>query len=528
MAEKQKSDDLFELELKKLYKDYGFLDTFVNDHSTIPFVQLDYAFVYQLTLFTIEPDFKFNELEAKIDKIISAMPAIKRIFAQPFIHLIENDIILPVEAVRIINNNTINHIASHAELWSDIKENNEIMPRKLLSRTYQDNYGIYENLVFCDVIDEIFVFVRNNIRFLKEMIYTNQTIEINLLDRLNHLNYFLALGKLHTGYSRNFDAYYAIAKRCLNKMQFIENTIVPRLHRPVYAKNKLRKKHVKLRKTNILSMHKEYKQIYKLAKFFETQSVKVVDNIDPDIYKLQKDYFYFVEMLTIFSITHFNFVCDEQAMVNFDKLNLNFKFKSWSLHIQSSLYGQQRILVIDIQKEKNYRLIILPAIMDAAEIYTIEMDFEADEYIVTTPFEEKAKGNTKFIALNNIDSFRRIQQMLLKGMVYADVKRDECPFCQNKLSKDEERSTPYDEVHSCISCRTVIGKHTCPNTHKSYLYTEIANFHKKKVEDEQIESTNEWLEKRKKESAMYYRNITDIDDDLNVVCPFCEQAHFKK
>ena len=59
-------------------------------------------------------------------------------------------------------------------------------------------------------------------------------MEFDLLQRVNHLNYFLALGKLHTGYVRNFDKYYVVSKHCLKELTDIYNTIIPRLKRPVY------------------------------------------------------------------------------------------------------------------------------------------------------------------------------------------------------------------------------------------------------------------------------------------------------
>ena len=213
-----------QVELNKLLEQYEILDPFMKKYKKLSYIELDYSIVHDLTLFTIEPDFSFELLENQIDTILKVMPAIKQIFAKPFIHLKDETVILPTEAVRIINNNTIQHISSHTELWTDIKDN-QVQPSKLLTRTYEDNYGIYENLVFCKLIDDILSFTRSNIRVLKELIYTNQTIEINILERVNHLNYFLALGKLHTGYSRNFDSYYGVASKCLNRLQFIFNTI---------------------------------------------------------------------------------------------------------------------------------------------------------------------------------------------------------------------------------------------------------------------------------------------------------------
>ena len=264
-------------ELTKLSEQYQVLEPFMKKYKKLSYIEFDYSIVHDLTLFTIEPDLNFEILEEQIETIVKALPAIKQIFAKPFIHLKEQNIILPVESVRIINNSTIQHISSHSELWTDIKDN-EIQPAKLLTRTYEDNYGIYENIVFCNVVDTILTFTRNNLRILKELIYTNQTIEINILERVNHLNYFLALGKLHTGYSRSFDSYYGVASRCLNKLQFILNTILPRLKQPVYKKNIKRSKLTKLHKTNILAMNKDYHQVYKLSKYFAKENIFIEIN----------------------------------------------------------------------------------------------------------------------------------------------------------------------------------------------------------------------------------------------------------
>ncbi len=320
--------------LSGLIDDYKNIGAYRRKSKLMNYVQFDYDIVHEAALFMIEPELSFDALEESTDVILKALPSVKRIFAQPFIHLKERDVILPVESVRIVNNNTLNHIASHSELWEDVKRG-EIKPKKLLSRTYEDDYGIYENKVFCNVVDEILCFTRANIRFLKELIYANQTIEINLLERVNHLNYFLALGKLHIGYSKSFGSYYAVAGRCLNKLQFIENAIVPRLKRPVYKNNKLRSANLRLRKTNILSMHKEYHRVYKLAKYFACRNAlkPVKEFTEKDAADLEKNYFFFCQTLLIFAIGHFNFNCDSKKLFSLSRVNVEFEFKGWKLKL---------------------------------------------------------------------------------------------------------------------------------------------------------------------------------------------------
>lgn len=509
-------------EIGKLAENYSVITPFLTKYKRLSYMQLDYAIVHEIALFMIEPDFDFDKLESKIDTILNALPAIKRIFAQPFIHLKENNVILPVEAVRIIDNDTIQHISSHSELWTDIKKS-QIKPSKLLTRTYEDNYGIYENLVFCKTVDDILAFSRNNLRFLKELIYTNKTIEINLLERLNHINYFLALGKLHTGYNRNFDSYYTISKRCLNKLQFLTNTIVPRLKRPVYKNNKVRPSQIKLRKTNILAMHKEYHQIYKLAKSFASSNDVSKPVTTTDVKNLQKIYFFFCEMLCIFAIGHFNFECDENKQIDFARLTMAFAFKKWKLKLKKVKHGNTQLLTIDIKKEKVYKIALIPSLLDENEslLTSIKEAITADEYVVCSPFEENETDLLVDIA--NIESFRRLQQLVLRGMIYADAKRDECPFCQNKLTLCEEKSTTGLEVYECSSCRTEIATGYCAETDKTFPYTRIANY-----SNTVADIDDDWLAQRKRESQMYFRNITALNDDMEIICPHCHKPHANK
>lgn len=507
-------------ELNKLIENYKTIGLFIDKYKWLSYVELDYLIVHELTLFTVEPDFSFEALEEELNVILNVLPAIKRIFAQPCIHLKEQNVILPTESVRIINNNTIQHIASHSELWSDVKKN-DIKPTKLLTKTYEDNYGIYENLVFCKTVDDVLSYARYNLRILKELIYTNQTIEINLLERVNHLNYFLALGKLHTGYSRNFDSYYGVSARCLNKLQFIVSSIVPRLKRPVYKNNKNRPAKIKLHKTNILSMHREYHQIYKLSKYLSAHNISLENEVTPaDTAKLKTDYFYFCELLSLFAVTHFNFDFNKSRLINFARLNLTSKFKGWYLTLRKHTFGKHDILSLCIEKEKKYDIIIIPSIEKDNEklLDKIKQNLQADEYLILSPYEEREEDSI-LISMTSIESFRRIQQIVLRGMVYADTARKDCPFCNNKLTVDSERSTADRPVYKCVSCRTEIHTGYCPSSGKPFHFTKIAGL------SNRLTDGDDWLIERKKEAQMYFRNITKINGDMEIICPHCNKVH---
>ncbi len=504
----------------KLINDYKGIAAYMDKPRRMNYVQFDYDVSHELTLFMIEPDFDFDELNRRADEILKVMPAIKRIFAQPFIHLKEHDIILPVESVRIVNNNTLTHIASHSELWTDVKKD-EIKPEKLLSRTYEDNYGIYENMVFCNVVDDILAFTRANIRILRELIYTNQTIEINILERVNHLNYFLALGKLHIGYSRNFENYYPVAERCLNKLEFILSGIVSRLKRPVYKNNRNRPAGLKIHKTNILSMHKEYHQVYKLAKSFLKHNDDTVREVSTkEIADLQKNYFFFCEALCIFAIGHFNFTCDEKKTFDLAKARLSFSFKGWTLKMETFSVDKMRLISLEVNKDKPYTVILIPSLDgDDAAADAVKSEVQADEYIVCSPYEERDKG-VMLIDISSMESFRRLQQVVLRAMIYSDLRHEDCPFCNSGLTFNAEKSVAERRVYNCASCRTEIREEHCPDTGEAYYCTKISDFTLPSQGDD-----SEWLAKRKAEGKMYFRNITDIDGDGNAVCPHCGKVH---
>ncbi len=517
--EKFNKEDL--QELFELAKGYEIIEEFIEKYNNTNYINFDYNIVHKFTLFLVDPDFDFEKLESQIERISKVLPHIKQIFSKPVLHLIERDEIQPIEAVKKINNDTINHIARHSELWDDLTKDG-IKPLKLLTRQYQDNYGIYENLVFCKTIDDILFFVRKNMKTLKNFNYVNQTMEFDLLQRVNHLNYFLALGKLHTGYVRNFDKYYVVSKHCLEGLENIYNTIIPRLKRPVYKKNK--KRPTKLKKTNILAMHKDYKHIYALEKYFVSNKMDINLEINnKSILELEKNYYGYCTILSVFSIGHFNFKCNDDAIIDYKKLDVNFEYKKWKLSLTQQKIAGHKTISITIFKDKEYKIILVPMINTELKDEILDQVYEkddADEFVACFPYEKNLYEEDECcLDISNLESFRRIQQYVLKGMVYADTERKECPFCDHILFPGEKEGT-----YVCESCKTLITDTICPNKEEPYSHIDILGYEKDIYDIEKYKG-EDWLYYRKLEAMMHYRNITRIDDEGNIICPICNKIH---
>ncbi len=448
-------------------------------YATAPpasYADFDLAAQTGLNLFALREDLDLSALSEILERIIAVLPALKRIFAAPIIRLRDSGEILPVEAVRVVNSKTLSHISVHSELWSNIKDD-KLIPRKLMSIRQEDDHAIYENIVFARTVDAILRFTSRNLAVLRDMLYANREMSFNLLERENHPLYFLALGKLHTGYLRDYDKYLFPIEKCYEKLTAIEHALIPRLSMPVYKKCKKKGAKLGLKKTNIFRSHKDYRKLYSLAKYFSEIGLDALSSEDGEVGG--EVYSVFCAMLCVFAAGHFNFKFDNNQNIDFKNINIDAFFGEWKLNIRAEKCG----ILLTVSKDSDYRILLCSQNAEPSE---------ADEVIPVS-----ADGvDAVRLSIYDIDSFRRIQQMLLRAMIYSDEVHAVCPFCGNEMSEREDR-------RECGACRTVIERIECPEDGKVYYRTDIKHFRKpKRIAD-----------LRALEGLYYYRNITAIGDD---------------
>ncbi len=494
------------------------IQSFVEKHQMVSYIEFDYYVVHDMTLFSIDPDFDFDKLKDTIQHLRKTTPAIKRIFSKPIIVLKDSDDVLPVENARIINQNTLLHLANHTHNVANLTQQG-VKPRKLLTRIYEDDYSIYENIIFCNYIDEVLTLINKNRRTLNSLLYASNIMKFNLLEKVNHVNYFLALGKLHTGYIRDFSQYFSLSKELLSELSSIKQVITPRLSRPIYKKNAQRNKSLYLKKTNIFLMQKDYRQIYKTYKYLQSNQIIVQDKketLDYDV--LTQNYLTYVRILTLFAVGHFNFEMHPTTRFNLDFLNAQFTFKGWKLVVSNTIHNE---IILDFTKEKTYRMMVTASSFEPVDYETLKKDYGVDELVIVNLYEEDyLERSDVFISMEDVDSFRRIQQLVLKGMIYSDTERTVCPFCGGKLHKD-----PHRGYHQCPDCMTQIKEMVCPTTNQSFFYTDNAHLKKYAINITDYKQDEYWFYKKQIESSMFFRNITKINHQSEVICPFCNRVH---
>lgn len=500
-------------ELLNTQGEYDAFLRFIRQNNNIGYEKFDKFTTTSLNLFALRENCDFEVLEQTLDKIIATLPAIKRIFARPIMRLTDSDEILPVESVKVINNRTIIHASVHSELWSE-KTKSGIKPKKLLTVKNEDNYAIYENIGFAKAINIISALVNRNIRVLQDILFANKNLRFNLLERESHLSHFLALGKLHIGYVRDYDKYRVSAKRCMDKLLFIDKAISVRINSPVYKQCRRFSDRFSLKKTMIFRKHKDYNKVYTLLKWFSDEKIEDTALIIPEERVAGKGYDVYCRLLSLFAAGHFNFEFPDTAVFDFLKLDAVCRFKEWELEIKSVCEKDFCGIDFSFKKDKAYRIFMVTSFSGenfAAEL--LRKKYSANRIV----FAHSEKGDM-VLSLYDIESFRRIQQLLLCGMIYSDQKHNICPFCGNE-------TTAGENYYECEICRTVIAKDTCPETNKPYFYTTIKNLIL--PEEEHIPSSRmeEIFRKRQIESQMFFRNITSISENCEIICPECNKIH---
>ena len=506
-------------EQQRMYELLEGIHTFVSRHPQLSYIEFDYYVVHDMTLFSVEPDFDFNKLSEDIHHIKKTIPAVKRIFNKPIIVLKDSDDVVPVENARIINQGTFLHLANHGQYVSNVTDHG-VKPRKLLTRIYEDDYQIYENMVFCNYIDDVLSLVKKNRRILNSLLYASDIMRFNLLEKVNHVNYFLALGKLHTGYIRDFSQYVSLSRELLHELSQISYAINPRLHKPIYQKNLKRNRYLKLKKTNIFISQKDYKLVYKTYKDLigEQKKEQNQEIIEDEV--MRQRYLLYVQMLTIFAIGHFRFVITPQTKIDFNSLYVSFTFKTWKLDVFTN---NKKEVILHFNKDQAYKMILVNS-DDAKSLTYYKKNYGIDEVIKMSHHDEGyLEREDTHISIDDIDSFRRLQQIILKGMISSDQKRDICPFCGGKLYQDQHK-----HGHECHDCMIQIKEAICPSTKKTYTFTDNAHQHKPNMQHIDIKSDDYWYYEKQVESMLYYRNITRINRDGDILCPYCNKVHDQK
>ena len=120
-----------------------------------------------------------------------------------------------------------------------------------------------------------------------------------------------------------------------------------------------------------------------------------------------------------------------------------------------------------------------------------------------------------YLSAFDVDSFCRLQQLVLRGMIYSDTSRTHCAFCGGILQKN-------GDVYECEICDAEIKECICKKHGLPFYVSGIK--HRSFVVNGEREKRR-FLHDRVHEALLHFRNITPITEDGSPLCPHCKKQH---
>jgi len=96
---------------------------------------------------------EIQAIELQLGRIVKA-GHLHAISDQPKRDLRYDELVAPIERARRLSTHAYSHLASHSEFWQQ-RLVSQVIPRKILSRVSEDDYGIYENRLYKRLLDRM-------------------------------------------------------------------------------------------------------------------------------------------------------------------------------------------------------------------------------------------------------------------------------------------------------------------------------------------------------------------------------------
>ena len=134
---------------------------------------------------TVDDQGHLQPFERRLQEVIDA-GHLHRISQRPRLDMHYEDEVTDIARARRLSKGALVHLASHSECWQR-QTLSGVIPRKVMARFSQDDYGIYENRVYARLLDKIERYLRARLSTLKSLLTTfEQAMEFYKSPDINH------------------------------------------------------------------------------------------------------------------------------------------------------------------------------------------------------------------------------------------------------------------------------------------------------------------------------------------------------
>ena len=307
--------------------------------------------------------------------------------------------VIPIEKVKTVSKESVQHLARHSELISEYEEDEDIIPDKLYTVERLNDYTVYENkflyMLLCYLRD--FVSLR----------YSNIIEATNKYDAVLTLNKEFLIGKEKVTYSVNLhdirqdDEYlkaHNSAKDIIDRIMIILKAILSFLATPLMEyQSKVPMIKPPITKTNVLKMNNNFKGAVALYDY--------IISYDKPGYNME------TKVSTISPIT--NEMAEEFSLAGG---MLNFLMYQYSLGLRGELKSEyereeERRKDVLVQKMKS-QILALNRRLQKAEITPEEYIIKLEEHL---KFLEKQCEHMEFLR-KEVDRFKLLEKKLIEDI----------------------------------------------------------------------------------------------------------------
>lgn len=351
--------------------------------------------------------------EDYLDAIYKYRTHILQIFKHPKIHLKETREVMPVEIVTRIGYESLHHLASHSEHWERVKATG-LVPARLLARTLEDDFAIYENVVSKQLVDRLCKELEKERRRKKKQMLA--LVTRTALYSMNHQRDmdYKALNLLLKGYMDT--QFQALTEKELEKIEDILSKLMLCKESDLYMKLKHAKKiTTSLKLTNIFLMDRHYKYIYKLWKTLSHKPEVATENKDTE-FMGESNYFSFVYALLMFALKFSEFEIDgnpaQDLIWNDDTVvTQHYTFKKWHCKVEQHKLEHSGLdsVILTMRVDDEYKF-------DLVEPYSENFDVAKYPYVTI--------DNSQKIIINRV-IMKKEQELLCEALFPEICMKDD-------------------------------------------------------------------------------------------------------
>jgi len=214
-----------------------------------------------------------------VQTVESYFPSLDKIIKNPRSDLKYEEEVTAIEKAKRINGKSVRHLSSHTHFIKEVDENDQVIPKKILTTQAEMDFAVYENRFVATLINRLFLFVRNRYLIIKDNVESFQKdhvyTESNFLIDETKVDF-----KIDISLKRELEDKTVNEKNyeLLERVDRLEK-LVEGLRNTQFVKtlSKLPPIHPPIMKTNVILKNPDFKNAYRLWLFLDRYSAIAYD-----------------------------------------------------------------------------------------------------------------------------------------------------------------------------------------------------------------------------------------------------------